>query len=48
MNPALKAPLKFVLALAAVIAFGIVLYIGAALHVYIIAFVVKLISAIFG
>jgi hypothetical protein len=48
MNPALKAPLKFVLAFAAVIAFGIVLYIGAVLNVYAIAFVVKLISAIFG
>jgi type IV secretory pathway VirB2 component (pilin) len=48
MNPALKAPLKFVLALAAVIALGIVLYIGAALNVYVIAVVVKLISAVFG
>lgn len=46
MNPALKGPAKFVLALAAVIVVGLVLYLGAALHVYLIAAVVKLLSLI--
>lgn len=44
MNPVLKGPAKFVAALAAVVVVGVVLYLGAAAHVYIIAAVVKLLS----
>lgn len=46
MDAMLKGPMKFVAALAAVIVVGIVLYLGAALHVYAIAFVVKLLAMI--
>jgi hypothetical protein len=48
VNIAKSQPAKFVLAFFAVIAIGLVLYLGAAAHVYLIAGVVWLIQALFG
>lgn len=47
VNPALKTPARFVGAFAGVILLGLVLYLGAAIQVYVLAWVVKILQAIF-